>query len=360
MQITNITIIDFRNYKRQSITLCPFVNLITGQNAQGKTNLLEALYLSAIGKSARTTKDKELIRWEQEKAKIVVEAKKSYGLDKLEIILDKSANKRIAVNGLPISKMGELMGIIRVVFFSPDEMKIIKESPSDRRRFMDIALCQMSRGYFYLLQRYNKIVSQRNKLIKSGQANEDSLYVWDMQLVDAGASIIKTRKGFIAALSEAAKNEHASLTENEILSLEYESIDGIELDEIKDSFNAELKKSRERDLRLGYTNVGPHKDDFAIFIDGVDARKFASQGQQRTAALSLKLAEMALSIDRGESPILLLDDVMGELDLTRQHKLLTRIKGMQAVITCTHLDSGVISALGEHKKFIVENGNILE
>jgi len=358
MQITNITITDFRNYKRQSITLCPFVNLITGQNAQGKTNLLEALYLSSIGKSARTTKDKELIRWEQDKAKIVVEAKKSYGVDKLEIVLDKAANKKISINGLPISKMGELMGIIRVVFFSPDEMKIVKESPSDRRRFMDIALCQMSRGYFYLLQRYNKIVSQRNKLIKSGQGNEDNLYVWDMQLIEAGANIIKTRKGFIRALSKAGELEHGMLTEGEVLSLDYESIEGTEVDQIKHNFKEELKKSRERDLRLGYTNVGPHKDDFGIFIDGVDARRFASQGQQRTAALSLKLAEVALSIDRGESPVLLLDDVMGELDLSRQHKLLTRIKGMQAVISCTHLDAGVVDALGEHKKFVVEDGRI--
>jgi len=359
LQITNITIADFRNYTRQSITLCPFVNLITGQNAQGKTNLVEALYLTAIGKSARTNKDKELIKWGQSKAKVSVEALKVYGTDKVEIILDKAANKKISVNSLPITKMGELMGIIRVVFFSPDEMKIVKESPSDRRRFMDIALCQMSRNYFYLLQKYNRIVSQRNRLIKNGQASEDNLYVWDMQLADAGTSIIKTRKGFISALSEAGEREHGLLTDKEKLSLEYESIEGESAEEIKENFLGELRRGRERDLRLGYTNSGPHKDDFGIFIDGADARKFASQGQQRTAALSLKLAEVALSVDRGENPVLLLDDVMGELDLTRQHKLLTRIKGMQAVITCTHLDSGVISALGEHKKFVVENGEII-
>ena len=363
MHITKAEIVDYRNYKRQSITLCPFVNFLTGANAQGKTNLLEALYLSAVARSPRTPRDRELIRWEESRAKVSVTAQKSYGADTVEIVIDKAAQRKVSINGLPVTRIGELMGVVKVVFFSPDEMRIIKESPSDRRRFLDIALSQISKAYFYLCQRYNRIVSQRNRLIKSGQAagaaGADNLDIWDNQLADSGSLIIKTRRGFVSALCAAAREQHLFLTDGkEELSLEYESVEGESAEEIKAAFLTDLKAGRDRDLRLGYTGTGPHKDDLGVYIDKTDARKFASQGQQRTAALSIKLAEVDLAADKGETPVLLLDDVFGELDLSRRQKLIQRIKGMQAVITCTDLDEDIIKDLGEHKVFFVKNGEV--
>lgn len=208
---------------------------------------------------------------------------------------------------------------------------------------MDIALCRMSKAYFYLLARYNKILSQRNKLIKSGKATPDSLDVWDMQLAAEGAKVIKSRKGFVARLSAVAGENHSYLTDGkETLTLQYEGLSGDSTEEIRDNFLAALQKNRERELYLGYTTVGPQKDDMAVTVGGDDVRAFGSQGQQRTAALSLKLSEVELHrIESGENPVLLLDDVLSELDPGRQNKLLRRIGEYQTVVTCTHLDSAL-------------------
>lgn len=358
MNVTHLSLTNFRNYKRQDILFCPFVNIIMGQNAQGKTNLLESLYLCGVGKSPRTAKDKEMIMFGQGSAQVKATIQKRYGKDEVRIILDKSTNKKIAIRGMPILRMGELMGVVSIVFFSPDEMGIVKAAPSDRRRFMDIALSQMSKSYFYLLSKYNRIVSQRNKLLKSGKANDDSLSPWDTQLCETAALIIKTRKGFIEQLSLFAAKEHLFLTQDkESLTLKYESILGKDKEEIKENLLNQTLQNRERDLRLGVTSIGPHKDDFGIFINDIDVRKFGSQGQQRTAALSLKLAEAALSTqEKGESPVLLLDDVMGELDQSRQQMLLKRINGLQSIITCTHLSNQLLKSLGEHKIITIQNG----
>lgn len=358
MYATYLSLINFRNYKRQDVLFCPFVNIVIGQNAQGKTNLLESLYLCGVGKSPRTSKDKEMIMFGADAAQVKVTIQKKYGKDEVRIILDKNTNKKIAIRGMPITKIGELMGVVGVVFFSPDEMSIVKAAPADRRRFMDIALSQISKNYFYLLSRYNRIVAQRNKLLKSQFISEDALIPWDMQLCETAALIIKTRRGFIDQLSNFAAKEHAFLTENrEELKLNYESVPGNTKEEIKENLLKEITLNRERDLRLGVTSVGPHKDDFGIFINQIDVRKFGSQGQQRTAALSLKLAEASLSNqEKGEPPILLLDDVMGELDPNRQRMLLKRINGLQSIITCTHLSSDLIDVLGEHKIIKIQNG----
>ncbi|MCL2676116.1 MAG: DNA replication/repair protein RecF [Firmicutes bacterium] len=361
MIITELNLADFRNYKRQRVEFSPFVNIVMGENAQGKSNLLEALYLSAVGRSPRTARDKEMIRLTCDVAKVKVTAKKKLGVESVEIILDKAANKRIAVNRLPITRMGELMGVIVAVYFSPDEMRIIKDAPSDRRRFMDIALCQISRSYFYLLSRYNRIVSQRNKLLKSGKATEDTILPWDAQIADAGTLIIKTRRGFVENLSKYAATEHSFLTDNsEVLTLNYESVEGGDKNEVQENYLHQLLRDRDRDLKLGVTHTGPHKDDMGVFIGGVDARKFASQGQQRTAALSIKLAETALSAKlQGEQPVLLLDDVLGELDKNRQKALLKRIGSLQSVITCTHLEDDICCALGECKLIRIRSGAVI-
>lgn len=355
MNVTRIELRDFRNYEAQVCEPCRGVNIITGDNAQGKTNLLEALYLCGVGKSPRTPRNRELIRMGCSRGYIRVETEKSYGKERIEIVLDKTQNKRIAINGLPVTRIGQLMGVLQTVFFSPDELKLVKDGPAERRRFMDIALSQISRSYFYLLSRYNDILSQRNSLLKSGRATSDALEVWDVQLADCGAAIIHTRRGFIERLKSVAAEEHSFLTDGkEELKLEYESLDGESVAEIKAVFASELARSRERDCSLGYTGAGAHKDDLCITLNGIDARKFGSQGQQRTAALSLKLAEIEFSrTEKGETPILLLDDVMGELDRTRRERLLERIRGAQAFITCTDAER-----VGGDRTFRISGGVI--
>ncbi len=360
MYIKNLDIANFRNYKKQSVALSDGLNVFMGRNAQGKTNLLEAVCLCSIGKSPRTPRDKELIRWEETRARVKVDVATRAGTESVDIILDKTENKRVAVNSLPITRMGELMGVVSTVFFSPDEIKVVSSSPAARRQFIDIALCQMSRAYFYALQRYDKILSQRNKLLKSGRVTDDALEVWDIQLSECGAKIIKTRRGFVSRLAPFANENHGFLTsEAENLELSYEGIGGENLEEITANFTSELKKHRERDVYTGFTGVGPQKDDMKIAVNDIDVRSYGSQGQRRTAALSLKLAELDLSLsEKGDSPVLLLDDVLSELDKARQKKLLERTAGIQTILTCTHIDEDVFSDAGNYKIFTVSGGKV--
>ena len=361
MYVSELTVADYRNYSHQTVRFTDKINFVVGRNAQGKTNLLEAVYLCSVGRSARTPRDKELINHDKSKAIVRLTVKKSYGEDNVEIVLDRDAVKRVSVNGMPISRIGELMGVVSTVFFSPDEMRIVKEAPADRRRFMDIALCQMSRAYFYLLTRYNKILMQRNKLLKSGFVTDDALDVWDMQLVDAGAKIIKTRRGFVQNLSVITGQCHSYLTGGEeTLVLGYESLDGETVEDIKNIFERRLKSDRERDRLRGYTHAGPHKDDIAFRIGDEDIRSFGSQGQQRTASLALKLAEVELVGQRGEYPVLLLDDVLSELDIGRQKRLMDKIKDYQTIITCTHIDRQILSEYEAYNELKVENGVVTE
>ncbi|MBR2970346.1 MAG: DNA replication/repair protein RecF [Clostridia bacterium] len=359
MHITELSVADYRNYNHQTVRFGDKINFVVGRNAQGKTNLIEAVYLCSVGKSARTPRDKELVNYEKQRARVKVSVKKSYGDDKVEIVLDKDRGKQITINGMPISRMGELMGVVSTVFFSPDEMRIVKEAPADRRRFMDIALCQMSKTYFYLLTRYNKILAQRNRLLKSGHVTDDALDVWDIQLVDVGSKIIKTRRGFVASLSEAAGSCHAYLTGGEeTLVLSYEGIEGDTVEDVQTAFSKRLKSERDKDRLRGYTHSGAHKDDICFTIAGKDIRAFGSQGQQRTASLALKLAEVELVGSRGEYPILLLDDVLSELDLTRQKRLMAKIKDHQTIITCTHIDPQLLDGLTDYNRIFVENAII--
>lgn len=357
MYVSSLSVFDFRNYVGQTVEFCDKLNFIVGNNAQGKTNLLEAIYLCSVGKSARTPRDKELIRFGQNRATIKLTAVKTSELDRVEIHLDVDSPKKVMINGMPVSRLGELMGVVNTVFFSPDEMRIVKESPADRRRFMDIALCQMSRTYFYLLQRYNKTLMQRNRLLKTGES-DDALDVWDMQLVESGARIIKTRRGFVDSLNGVIGDCHDYLTcGKERLLLGYESIEGTSTDEIKVAFSALLKADRGRDRLRGYTHSGPHKDDISFLIGDMDIRSFGSQGQQRTAALSLKLAEAELVRRRGEKPVLLLDDVLNELDIGRRMRLIDRIGDYQTIITCTHLDPELSDCV--RNEIHVEGGSVI-
>ncbi|MCL2586752.1 MAG: DNA replication/repair protein RecF [Firmicutes bacterium] len=330
MHIKSLSVQNFRNHNDTTVELSPGVNVFVGQNAQGKTNLLEAIFLSCVGRGWRSPRDRDMINFDANDARVKAVAVKSYGEVEVEMILSRLAKKSININGIPVQKMGELMGQINCIFFSPDELRLVKEAPADRRRFLDIDISQIDKSYFYSLLRYNKILAQRNSLLKS--SSEDigrGLDIWDSELVREGEKIVARRREFLKALSPAVIEVHNVLTGGmEEVRLEYETA--------KSPLQESLQAAREKDMRLKTTTVGPHRDDIKIVLDGKDARLFASQGQQRTIALSLKLAELKV-FERltGERPILLLDDVLSELDESRQARLLEIIQETQAIVTTT-------------------------
>lgn len=359
MKINKLTLTNFRNYTNQTVELSPNLNVIIGKNAQGKTNLLESVFLCAIGRSPRTTKDKDLINWDCTYAKVDLEIEKKVGGCQIEMYLFKNQNKAIKINKVGIKKIGQLFGNFNAIYFSPDELKLIKESPEERRKFIDIHLCQFDRNYFYDISNYNRILQQRNKLLKT--PNEETLRntisIWDEQLATTGAKIIFSRLAFIEKLKGYANKIHSELTSgNENLTLSYQGYVAENENDLKLLLLKKYEESLEKDIRLGFTSVGPHRDDIKIESNGIDLRSFGSQGQQRTGALSLKLAELEVfKATTGEYPILLLDDVLSELDINRQSKLLEFVSNIQTIITCTDFDFNI-----PHTKFVVENGNIID
>lgn len=339
MKILSLELNNFRNYKHVSVEFKDGLNVLYGKNASGKTNMLESIYLCSIFHSPRTTKDKEMILLGENKATVSLTLQTKYRKQVINLQIDDKGKKKVMVDNIPINRAGELFGVLGVVFFSPDEMKLVKESPQERRRFMDVGLSQQQRSYFYSLQRYNKTLKQKNNLLKEwrGSRNiDDMLDVWDACLAKEGAVIISKRLAYIDTLDDAASKFHTAISsEKEILKLSYES-------SVKTSENIEkqlyesIVASRAKDKELGYSTVGPHRDDIKIEINGKDSRKFASQGQQRTIALALKLGEVVIYKNEiGEPPVLLLDDVLSELDLGRQRLLLQMTEGFQTIITCT-------------------------
>ena len=337
MTVDSLQVKDYRNADERTIVLLPQRNAFVGANARGKTNLLEAVYFAGVGKSFRTPRDRELIKADKDRAVICVSAQRDGIKETVKIVLDRAVNKCVSINGLPITRMSELMGVCPVVLFSPDGLKIIKDAPADRRRFMDISLCQISKAYFAALSQYGKILASRNKLLKSGGASDNTLAPWDELLADVGAKIIKSRRGFVRELNPLAAERHAFLSDSkEVLKLSYDGVDGESVEIIKRELLDGFMRDRENDYRLKYTHTGPHKDDIIISVDGVDIRAYGSQGQQRTAALSMKLAEMKLLTKvLGTSPILLLDDVFSELDQSRRKRLIDALDGFQSIITTT-------------------------
>lgn len=358
MEVKQLTLSNFRNYKNETIKFNSGLNVLIGNNAQGKTNILEAIFMCAIGKSVRVKKDKDLIMWDKEFSKISLSSTKSNFSKNIEIYLFQNQNKAIKINGVPIKKMGQLMGEFNAIYFCPDDLKLVKESPEERRRFMDIDLSQLNKIYFYALMKYNKILAQRNKLLKTTsnlKTLNDTISIWNEQLAECGATIIKYRLDFVNLLKKFAFVLQNYLTENkEKLELEYTGIVCESVEEIKKELLNQLNKSVEKDFDLGYTTVGPHRDDIKIVVNGIDIRHFGSQGQQRTCALSLKLAELEIfNSVIGEYPVLLLDDVLSELDLNRQNRLLNKIKDIQSIITCTDFNFDV-----KCTKFSIVNGNL--
>lgn len=357
MYIESLELKNFRNYSDLSIKLDKGTNILYGDNAQGKTNVLESVYLCGTTKSHKGSKDKEMIHFEEDESHIRMYVNKDNSSYKIDMHLKKNKPKGIAINGIPIKKAKELFGIVNIVFFSPEDLNIIKNGPSERRRFIDLELCQLNKLYLIELSNYNKILNQRNKLLKDLYFNPGlikTLDIWDEQLVFYGNKVIAMRKEFIEELNDIIHDIHQNLTgDKELIELRYES--NVE----PDDFLEELNKSRDKDCKYKTTSVGLHRDDMAVNVNQVDIRKYGSQGQQRTAALSLKLSEIYL-VEKiiKDKPILLLDDVLSELDHNRQNYLLNSIHEIQTIITCTGLDDFVNNRFKINKLFKVIEGNV--
>ena len=359
MYIKSLELNNYRNYDNLSIEFERGTNILYGNNAQGKTNILESIYVASTTKSHRGSKDREIINFEKDEAHIKATVMKKDVPIRIDIHLKKNKSKGIAINGIPIRKASELFGVLNVVFFSPEDLNIIKNGPAERRRFIDLELCQLDKIYVHNLVNYNKIVNQRNKLLRDLGFNYDkelvsTLDIWDMQLADYGAKIITRRNQFIDEINEIIYGIHRNITNGkEELIVRYEpNITGNNIYE-------ELVRSRDKDLKLKTTSVGPHRDDISFLNKKIDIRKFGSQGQQRTAALSLKLSEIELvkSIIK-DTPVLLLDDVLSELDSNRQRHLLGNLYNVQTIITCTGLDEFVENRFNIDNIYKVVEGTV--
>lgn len=359
MIIKSIELNNFRNYENLKIYFDDRTNILFGDNAQGKTNILESAYVSGTSKSHKGSRDKDMIRFNESEAHIRTIVEKKSMTYQIDMHLKKSRSKGIAINKLPIKKASELFGVLNIVFFSPEDLNIIKNGPSERRRFLDSEICQLDKIYLSDLTKYNKVLNQRNKLLKDMifyPELENTLSVWDSQLVSYGKRIIARRKQFVEELNEIVFDIHKKISGNkEELYIHYEP----DIDEA--FFEDELNRNKTKDKKYCLTSVGPHRDDISFFIGDVDIRKFGSQGQQRTSALSLKLSEIELvkkSIH--DTPVLLLDDVLSELDSSRQNYLLNSIHDIQTIITCTGLDEFVKNRFQINKVFEVVNGVVTE
>jgi len=357
MIIKSIELKDYRNYDSLDLQFDKGINILYGDNAQGKTNILEAIYVAATTKSHKGVKDKDVVNFHKEEAHIRTYLEKEGVETRVDMHLRKSKSKGIAIDGQKIKKAADLLGLCNVVFFSPEDLAIIKNGPAERRRFVDMELCQLDHFYLYNLNHYNKIVIQRNKLLKDMYMNpglRDTLNIWDSQLASFGSKVIERRRLFVEQLNDIIYGIHKKLSgEKEELKIIYE-VD-VEIDE----FEEKLKANQDRDIKLKMTTVGPHRDDFCFQIGDLDLRKFGSQGQQRTAALSLKLSEIELMKKlTKDNPVLLLDDVLSELDSNRQNYLLNNIGEIQTIISCTGLEEFVNNRFEINKIFKVSNGKV--
>ncbi len=376
MYIETIELKDFRNYEYLKTSFDKHINLIYGDNAQGKTNILEAIYMASTARSHRSTKDEELIRIENfdeigdmesmsdpslTDAHIKLIVQKEFTSDRVDIHIKKNKQKGIAINGVPLRRSSELFGHLQVVFFYPEDLDIIRRGPNVRRHFLDIDISRVDKVYLNGLIDYNKLLESRNKLLKdivfrNRDGDRQTLEIIDAQLVRYGKKVILGRRNYLEKINVLTEKIHRDLSgSNEKLKIVYQPSTDIDL------FEADLEKSKEKDLKTGMTGVGPHRDDFTFFINGKDVKKFGSQGQKRTAALSLKLSQIDIAKNEmGEMPVLLLDDVLSELDSSRQEYLLKCIGNMQTIITCTGQDEWIKSRMSVDKVFRVKKGKVIE
>ena len=361
MIITRAQLNNYRSYAACELSPCEGVNVLLGDNGQGKTNVLEALYVCCTGRSHRTRQDRELIRWGEDFASVKVEAQRRDGSHEVEILMPALGRRRIRIAGQEISRSGELMGHITGVLFSPEDLRTVKDGPAERRRFVDMALSQIKPAYYYALQRYARALKQRNEALKAVAAQPAfmaTLDAWDEQLATAGAELMRHRRAYIEQLSRTASETHRSIADGrEKLEIRY--LPSVTMgDDVQSGLEA-LFGARENDVRRMTTTVGAHRDDVQILVEGRDVRAFGSQGQQRTAALSMRLSELDVMREQlGEWPMLMLDDVMSELDPGRRRQLVSHLKGIQTFITCTDAEDLAGAEVG--KAWRVENGALSE
>jgi DNA replication and repair protein RecF len=354
---------NFRNYKGLFLEFNEKINLIIGKNGQGKTNLVESIYMLSIGKSFRTNKDKELIKFGENNLYIDARIYRDDETKEIEVLID-NKNKGIKVNKISIIKISELLGNFNVVVFSPEDLKLVKDGPKERRSFIDKEISQLIPKYYNNLQRYRKTLFQRNKLLKNFSIDINLLEVYDEELAKYGSYIYITRRDFVKKLSDISKKFHKELTGNkEELSLIYKTQidlnDSDDYNSVYQKLKSKLFESREHDIYNKITRYGIHKDDIEIYIDDIDVRLYGSQGQQRTASISLKLSEIELIKNEvGEYPVLILDDVFSELDEYRQKLLVEKLNDIQIFITTADISHKAIFRDVEATVFNVKEGMI--
>lgn len=358
MNILELALTRFRNYEQAHLAPCPGVNLIFGQNAQGKTNLLEAVFLCCLGRSHRTPREREMIRHGCDHAAVELSCQRMGVVRRIRYNLLAEGRHRILLDGEPVQRVGELMGRLNCVLFAPEHLSIVKDGPAERRRFLDMELSQTYPSYFFHLQQYNRVLRQRNNLLRSLREDAgllDTLPVWDEQLAKLGAYLTQERAAFVRKLQALARENHKDISGGaELLDLEYRpSLDAPD----EERALAALERRRAEDLRLCTTTLGPHRDELGLLLQGKELRAYGSQGQQRTAALALKLSQLQLlKEETGSWPVLMLDDVMSELDENRQRYLMERTLPVQTFVTATAADPG----WPRGKVFFVENGSVRE
>lgn len=364
MLVTGVRLVNFRNYP--SLALRPDAGLcvLTGENAAGKTNVLEALFLCSLGRSHRTVRDAEMIRTGEACGSAAVDVSTRGGARRIECRLMAGERKRIAIDGTALARSGELLGCLNVVLFAPEDLALVKDGPGERRRFLDMAISQLRPSYYYTLQQYNAALKQRNALLKEADgADYNSLAPWDEQLAVLGASIMLARAELLDQLSPIASSQHETLSDGlESLEVEYEpSVTLASQRDLVSALFSALAGGAERDYYRGYTSVGPHRDDLKLSLDGSDVRVYGSQGQQRTTVLSLKLAQLEiLREEKEDAPVLLLDDVFSELDKRRQRMLLVAAQDCQTFLTCTHLEEVAAAGVERMQVYHVEHRRVVE
>ena len=360
MFIKRLQMLNYRNYNVLDISLGPNVNVFMGDNAQGKTNILEGIYYCAFARSHRTSKDKELISWNYDNALLSITVGRERLDKRIDISILKDGKKAIQINKVKIKKIGELFGNFNVVMFSPEDLKIIKDSPGVRRKFIDMELCQLDNKYYYNLVQYNKVLNERNSVLRNKNINKEILDVYDMQLVEFGYNIITSRLDYIQKLNKYSNKIHSDITSGKE-KIEFKYVSTIkDMENIKENFYSLLEKNRIRDCERGITTVGPHRDDFIVLINDIDTKSYGSQGQQRTAVLTIKFSSLKIIKElTGEYPVLLLDDVLSELDFSRKKYILSTIGEIQTIITCTGIEDLYEYFDNNSKVFKVKDGEIL-
>ncbi len=362
MYIKDLHFINYRNYKKLDLNLCKGVNILTGDNAQGKTNVLEGIYYCSLAKSHRTNKDKELINWNSDSAYISINVSKVRLDKKIEIKIFKEGKKGANVNSIKITKIADLIGVFNVVMFSPEDLIIIKGAPASRRKLLDMELCQLDNKYYYNLVQYNKVLNERNTLLRKwNDKNLAIIEVYDIQLSKFGAYIIKERFKYINKLNDKGRKIHNEITSGE------EEIEFKYISNIKNLENAEMEllnlisEGRKSDIERRTTLNGPHREDFNVYINKINARNYGSQGQQRTSVLTIKFSSMEIIRElTGEYPVLLLDDVLSELDIKRQKYVLNSLENKQTIISCTGIEELSNYLEDNFKIFKVSNGTVNE